>query len=138
MAKTTQSTARAKAEARTSEATTRKIAPGAEAVAGLAGKFTDYAEGSARALRDTAAVSGEAIRELGARNMNFMTHAMEQGMEMTQALASVRDPREMLEVQSGFARSMFSAYTAEMTAQTEICMGAWREVAKPFMQQLAK
>lgn len=138
MAKTTQSAARAKAEARTSETAARMIAPGSETFSAFAGRLTDYAEGSAKAFRDGAAASSEAMREISTRNMNFMTHAMEQGMEVSQALASVRDPRELLEVQSGFARSMLSAYTAEMTAQTEIYMGAWRNAARPFMQQVSK
>ena len=78
------------------------------------------------------------MREIGSRNMNFMTQAIEQGVELPQALASARDPRELLEIQSGYAKSMFSAYTAEVTAQAELCMGAWREAAKPFMTRLAK
>lgn len=139
MAKTTKTAApRAKAEARPAEAATRNIEAGMDQLTGIASKFTDYTEGSVKALKDSAAVSTETLREIGNRNMNFMTQAMEQGVELTQALASARDPRELFEIQSGFAKSMFSAYTSEMTAQTELCLGAWREAAKPFMSRLAK
>lgn len=138
MAKTTKSAPRAKAEARPTEAATKNIETGMETVAGFASKFSEYTEGGVKALKDSAAVSTETMREIGSRNMNFMTQAMEQGVELTQALASARDPREMFQIQSGFAKSMFSAYTAELTAQTELCMGAWREAAKPFMTGLSK
>ncbi len=145
MAKTTKTAPRAKAEARpaaaatkTLEAGTKTLESGMDTMAGFASKFSGYTEDGVKALKDSAALSTETMREIGSRNMNFMTQAMEQGVEMTQALASARDPREMLQIQSGYAKSMFSAYTAEFTAQSELCMGAWREAAKPFMSRFAK
>jgi len=138
MATTTKSSPRAKAEARPAEAATKKIEAGMDTMAGFASKFSEYTEDGMKALKGSAALSTETMREIGSRNMNFMTQAMEQGVEMTQALASARDPREMFQIQSGYAKSMFSAYTAEFTAQTELCLGAWREAAKPFMSRIAK
>lgn len=138
MAKTTRSAPSAKAEAHTTQAATKKIEAGMETLAGFASKFSEYTEGGVKALKDSAAVSSETMREIGARNVNFMTQAMEQGVELTQALTSARDPRQLFELQSGFAKSMFSAYTAEVSAQTELCIGAWREAAKPFMARLSK
>jgi phasin len=138
MAKTTASTARAKAEARPSAATTKQIEAGMDQMAGFASKFSDMAGGSVKALTDSTVASTEVLREIGNRNMSFMTQAMEQGVELTQTLANVRDPREMFELQSAFAKSMFSAYTTELSAQTELCVAAWRNAAKPYMASFAK
>jgi phasin len=138
MAKTTASTARAKAEARPSTATTKQIEAGMDQMAGFASKFSDMAGGSVKALTDSTVASTEVLREIGNRNMSFMTQAMEQGVELTQTLANVRDPREMFELQSAFAKSMFSAYTTELSAQTELCVAAWRNAAKPYMASFAK
>ena len=138
MAKTTASTARAKAEARPSTATTKQIEAGMDQMAGFASKFSDMAGGSVKALTDSTVASTEVLREIGNRNMSFMTQAMEQGVELTQTLANVRDPREMFELQSAFAKSMFSAYTTELSAQTELCVAAWRNATKPYMASFAK
>ena len=138
MAKTTRTAPRAKAEARATEATSKQLEAGLDQLTGFAEKFTDYAEGGVKALTDNAVASTEMLRELGNRNMNFMTQAIEQGTELTQALANVRDPRQMFEMQSAFAKSMFSAYTTELTAQTELCVAAWRNAAKPYMASFAK
>jgi phasin len=138
MAKTTASTARAKAEARPSTATTKQIEAGMDQMAGFASKFSDMAGGSVKAITDSTVASTEVLREIGNRNMSFMTQAMEQGVELTQTLANVRDPREMFELQSAFAKSMFSAYTTELSAQTELCVAAWRNAAKPYMASFAK
>lgn len=138
MAKTTASTARAKAEARPSAATTKQIEAGMDQMAGFASRFSDMAGGSVKAITDSTVASTEVLREIGNRNMSFMTQAMEQGVELTQTLANVRDPREMFELQSAFAKSMFSAYTTELSAQTELCVAAWRNAAKPYMASFAK
>jgi phasin len=138
MAKTTASTARAKAEARPSAATTKQIEAGMDQMAGFASKFSDMAGGSVKALTDSTVASTEVLREIGNRNMSFMTQAMEQSVELTQTLANVRDPREMFELQSAFAKSMFSAYTTELSAQTELCVAAWRNAAKPYMASFTK
>lgn len=138
MAKTTASTARAKAEARPSAATTKQIEAGMDQMVGFASKFSDMAGGSVKALTDSTVASTEVLREIGNRNMSFMTQAMEQGVELTQTLANVRDPREMFELQSAFAKSMFSAYTTELSAQTELCVAAWRNAAKPYMASFTK
>ena len=138
MAKTTASTARAKAEARPNTATTKQIEAGMDQITDFAGKFTGMAEGGVKALTDSAVASTEVLREIGTRNVTFMTQAMEQSVELSQTLANVRDPREMFELQSAFAKSMFSAYTTEMTAQTELCVAAWRNAAKPYMASFTK
>ena len=138
MAKTTASTARAKAEARPNTATTKQIEAGMDQMAGFASKFSDMAGGSVKALTDSTVASTEVLREIGNRNMSFMTQAMEQSVELTQTLANVRDPREMFELQSAFAKSMFSAYTTELSAQTELCVAAWRNAAKPYMASFTK
>ena len=138
MAKTTASTARAKAEARPNTATTKQIEAGMDQMAGFASKFSDMAGGSVKALTDSTVASTEVLREIGNRNMSFMTQAMEQSVELTQTLANVRDPREMFELQSAFAKSMFSAYTTELSAQTELCVAAWRNAAKPYIASFTK
>jgi len=138
MAKTTASTPRAKAEAHPNTATTKQIEAGVDQLAGFASKFSDIAGGSVKALTDSTVASTEVLREIGTRNMNFMTQAVEQGVELTQTLANVRDPREAFELQSAFAKSMFSAYTTELTAQTELCVAAWRNAAKPYMASFTK
>ncbi len=138
MAKTAASATRAKAEARPAAATTKKLEAGMDQMADFASKMTGFTESSVKALTDSAVASTEVIREIGNRNVSFMTSAMEQGVELTQTLASVRDPKEMFELQTAFAKSMFSAFTTELTAQTELCVSAWRNAAKPYMASFAK
>lgn len=138
MAKSTGPAARAKAEAHGKDTATKKIELGMDQMAGMASKFSEYAEGSAKVLADSTAASTEVLREIGSRNMNFFTQTMEQGVELGQALAQVRDPREVLELQSGFAKTVLSAYTAEMVAQTELYLSAWRDAAKPFMTGMSR
>ena len=120
----------AKAEAHATEAATKMLDDGMEKVSDMASKFGTYAEDGMKKIAEHASASTEVMRTIGSRNMDFFT--LEQGVEATQAMTSAKDPRQVVEIQTGFAKSMMSAYTSEMSAQAELCMLAWRDAAKPF------
>ena len=122
----------AKPEVHAPEAATKMLDTGMEKITGMANKFGSFAEDSMKTATERAAASTEMMRTLSARNMDFFTRTLEQGAEATQALTSAKDPRKVMEIQSGFAKSLFSAYTSEVNAQAELCMLAWRDAAKPF------
>lgn len=139
MTKATTTPKRAKAEASAATGTTTKMLDQSmEQFSGFAGMFGDYAESGLKALSERTAASTDIARKLGSRNMDFFTKTLEQGVEATQAITSAKDVREVMEIQAGFAKTMFSAYTKEMNAQAEIYMSAWRDAAKPFMAFAAK
>ncbi len=129
---------RAKAEARPADSATRPVEVSMDQLAGFASQFSEYTETGMKAMADSAAASSEMFREIGTRNMNFMTQTFEQGVELSQTLTTVRDPRELMELQAQFARSILAAYASEVSAQTELYAGAWREAAKPFLSRMAK
>ncbi len=138
-AKTASTAKRAKAEASAATDTATKMLDGSmEHLSGFAGMFGDYAETGLKAFSERTAASTDMAREIGSRNMDFFTKSLEQGVEVTQAITSAKDVREVMEIQAGFAKNMFSAYTKEMNAQAELCMSAWRSAAKPFMGFAAK
>jgi phasin len=123
---------KAKAEARPTEAATKMLDEGVEKITEMASKFGTFAEGGMKTLTERATASTEVMRTIGSRNMDFFTRTLEQSVEATQAMTSSKDPRKAMEIQSGFAKSLFSAYTSEMSAQAELCMIAWKDAAKPF------
>ena len=123
----------AKAEARVADSASKMIDEGVEQMTDYAGKFGGFAEDGFKAFAKQAASSTEVFRTLGARNMDFFARTLEQGVEATQSLTSAKDPREAMEIQTGYAKNFFSAYTSEMTKQADICMSAWRNAAKLFM-----
>ncbi|MCA8904350.1 MAG: phasin family protein [Hyphomonas sp.] len=139
MAKATTTKTRAKPEASAaSTSATKMLDESMEQFSGFAGMFGEYAENGLKAMSERASGATEIMRSLGDRNMEFFTKTLEQGVEATQAITAAKDVREVMEIQAGFAKSMFSAYTKEMNAQAEICMSAWRDAAKPFMAFAAK
>ncbi len=119
---------KAKAEVRAAADTaTKMLDSGMDQLTGFAGLFGEQATAST-----------EVMRTLGSRNMSFFTKALEQGVETTQAMTAAKDVREVMEIQAGFAKSMFSSYTSEINAQAEIFMSALRNAAKPIMAFGAK
>jgi len=122
----------AKAEAHATEAATKTLDGSMDTISDIATKFSTFAEDGVKSMTERATASTEVMRTIGSRNVDFLTRTIEQGVEATQAMTTEKDPRKLMEIQSGFAKSLFSAYTSEMNAQAELCMLAWRDAAKPF------
>jgi len=122
----------AKAEAHATDAATKMLDGGMDKISDIATKLGTFAEDGVKSMTERATASSEVMRTISSRNMDFFTRTIEQGVEATQAMTSAKDPRKLMEIQSGFAKSLFSAYTSEMNAQAELCMLAWRDAAKPF------
>ena len=133
MTKARKTTAKAKAEASAARATTKPIEDNMAQATEFADKFSEYAEDGFKKSAELAQASSDVMRKLSSRNMDFFAKTLEQGMEATQSLSGAKDPREFVEIQTGFAKDLFSSYTSEMSAQAELCMSAWRDAAKPFM-----
>lgn len=136
----TAASAKAKAEAVAAKTATKTVKTNAKAIdMGLeqmtefADKFSGYADESFKAVADQAAASTEVFRTIGARNMDFFSKTLENSVETSQALTAAKDPRELMEIQSGYAKSFFTAFSDEMTAQAEMFVGAWRDATKPMM-----
>ena len=129
---------KAKAEARTTDTASKMLSEGMEQMNGFTGMFGEYAEDGLKTFAKQASSSTEVFRTLGARNMDFFTRTVEKSVEASQSLSGAKDPREVMEIQAGLAKSLFSAYTSEFSAQADICMSAMRNAAKPFMSFGAK
>ena len=138
MTKAKKTTTKAKAEASAARATTKAIEDSMNQAGDFAGMFSGYAEDGLKKSAELAQASSDVMRQISSRNMDFFAKTLEQGMEATQSLSGAKDPREFMEIQTGFAKDLFSSYTNEMSAQAELCMSAWRDAAKPFMAFASK
>jgi len=76
------------------------------------------------------------MREIGERNYGFMSRSFEHGMETREAMKGLKDVREVVELQSIFAKTMFSAYTQEVTAQAALVTGVFRDTVKPLQKHM--
>jgi hypothetical protein len=120
----------AKAETFAHEGATRMLEEGFENATEFARKYGEAAETSLKTVAERAAASQEMLRTIGARNMDFFTRTFEHGVEATQALTAAKDPRAVMDIQTGFAKSVVAEYTKEVSAQTELWLNVWREAAK--------
>jgi hypothetical protein len=111
-----------------------------EQLSGFAGKFGEYAETGLKSLQRThTAASTDVWRASSAAGTwTSSPSRWSRASKPRRRSPSAKDVREVMEIQAGFAKNMFSAYTKEMNAQAELCMSAWRSAAKPFMAFGAK
>ena len=137
MTKAKKTTTKAKAEAKVDNKSNRVVQDMQDAAEQATKMFSGFADGGMKDIAERASASTEMFRTLGARNLDFFSRTLEQGVAATQALTAAKDPRAAFEIQSGFAKSFFSSYQEEVSAQAELCMSAMKDAAKPFMARTA-
>mgnify|MGYP000291667254 CR=1 FL=1 len=127
------------AKATTTQATSKKAreAKAAPQAAKAAAEFANEVSSEALTTMNEAMTSSISLmREIGERNYGFMSRSFEHGMETREAMKGLKDVREVVELQSIFAKTMFSAYTQEVTAQAALVTGVFRDTVKPLQKHM--
>jgi hypothetical protein len=127
------------AKATTTQSTSKKAraAKAAPQAAKAAKDFaTDMSSEAFTTMNEAVTSSISLMREIGERNYGFMSRSLEQGIETRDAMMDLKDVREVVELQSTFAKTMFSAYTQEVTAQAALVTDAFRDTVKPLQKHM--
>lgn len=116
---------------------TERAAKAAPQAAKAAKEFaTEMSSEALTTMNEAMTSSISLMREIGERNYGFMSRSYEQGMETREAMKGLKDVREVVALQSTFAKTMFSAYTQEVTAQAALVTGAFRDTVKPLQKHM--
>lgn len=127
------------AKAKTTQATSKTARPAKAApkAATAAAEFANEMSSDAMTTMNDAMTQSIALmRVIGERNYGFMSRTFEHGMETREAMMGLKDVREVVELQSSFAKTMFSDYTQEVTAQAALVTGAFRDTVKPLQKHM--
>lgn len=75
--------------------------------------------------------SAETAKTLSERNMQFMGETFQNSLQTSQAMMQSKDVAKAMELQTGFAKEFFQAYTQEINEQAKIYSEFWRNTVKP-------
>jgi phasin family protein len=78
----------------------------------------------------TAATKG--AESLGAHAVAFSKKAVEDQVAAAKTLAGAKSVQEVIELQTGFAKSAFETYVAEMNKMAEIVTASMKESSSPL------
>jgi phasin family protein len=82
----------------------------------------------------TAATKG--AESLGARAMAYSKKSMEDQVAAAKSLAAAKSVQEAIELQTGFAKSAFEGYVAEVTKMSETVAASMKEAVAPINERV--
>jgi phasin family protein len=82
----------------------------------------------------TAATKG--AESLGASVMAYSKKSVEDQVAAAKSLAGAKSVQEAIELQTGFAKSAFEAYVAEVTKMSETVAASMKEAAAPISERV--
>lgn len=83
----------------------------------------------------TAATKG--AETLGAHVVAFSRKAVEEQVAAAKTLAGAKSVQEVIELQTGFAKSAFETYVSEMNKMAETVSASMKESASPINERMA-
>ena len=88
------------------------------------------------AMVASATAAAKGVETVGARAMAFSKKSMEGQIAAAKALSSAKSIQEAVELQTGFAKTAFETYVAEMNELSEITSASVKEALSPINERV--
>jgi phasin family protein len=85
-----------------------------------------------QAVADSGTMAAKTMQTLNTRAMAYSKKAAEEAIAAAKAMATAKTPQEVLQLQTNFAQSAFSAYVAEFTAVSGLLVDSIKQSVAPF------
>lgn len=99
-------------------------------------QFVAFGKENAEAVFKSANVAGKGFETLNAEVFTYSRRTFEEGVTATKAMLASKNVHEILEIQSGFAKSAVESYVAEITKCQELALAAAKEAAEPIQARV--
>ncbi len=103
----------------------------------VAEEMTEFGKGNVEAIVESARIAAKGIESFGKDSAAFARARYESTAETVRAMASVKSPTELMQLQADYFRSAFDAVVAEASRSTEASLKLAGEIAAPLQNRLA-
>jgi len=119
-----------------SQAQTRAKAA-AERTMELATDATEFQKANAEAMIESAKIAAKGFQDLGRKNAEYARENLENVSNAIQGFASVKSPKELLELQNERARAGFDTLVSQASKNTEAMFKLAGDVFQPLSQRMS-
>lgn len=88
------------------------------------------------ALVESVTAATRGAEALGAQSLAYGKKSWEEGVNAAQALAGAKSVQEVVELQTGFAKSAIETYLGEVTRMTDTLTAAVKDSFKPLNERM--
>ncbi|MEH3035078.1 MAG: phasin family protein [Sphingomonas adhaesiva] len=103
----------------------------------VAEDMAEFGKGNVEAIVESARIAAKGIESFGKDSAAFARARYESTAETVRAMASVKSPTELMQLQADYVRSAFDAIVAEASRSTEASLKLAGEIAAPLQNRLA-
>lgn len=103
----------------------------------VAEDMAEFGKGNVEAIVESARIAAKGIESFGKDSAAFARARYESTAETVRAMASVKSPTELMQLQADYFRSAFDAVVAEASRSTEASLKLAGEIAAPLQNRLA-
>ncbi|MEH3046091.1 phasin family protein [Sphingomonas adhaesiva] len=103
----------------------------------VAEDMAEFGKGNIEAVVESARIAAKGIETFGKDGAAFARARYESTAETVRAMASVKSPTELMQLQADYLRSAFDAVVAEASRSTEASLKLAGEIAAPLQNRLA-
>lgn len=96
-----------------------------------------FARGNVEAMVEAGKIYAEGAQELARKGADFAKKQAEETAQTVQAMSSVKNPNEVVELQGKFVRGQFDAMMQQTSAMTEQWLKLTGDVMAPFQNRMA-
>ena len=103
----------------------------------VAEEMAEFGKGNIEAMVESARIAAKGIESFGKDGAAFARARYESTAETVRAMASVKSPTELMQLQADYWRGAFDAVVAEASRSTEASLKLAGEIAAPLQNRLA-
>lgn len=103
----------------------------------VAEDMAEFGKGNVEAIVESARIAAKGLESFGKDGATFARARYESTAETVRAMASVKSPTELMQLQADYFRSAFDAMVAEASRTTEASLKLVGEIAAPLQNRMA-
>lgn len=103
----------------------------------VAEDMAEFGKGNVEAIVESARIAAKGLESFGKDGAAFARSRYESTAETVRAMASVKSPTELMQLQADYFRTAFDAVVAEASRTTEASLKLAGEIAAPLQNRLA-
>ena len=100
-------------------------------------EMTEMSKKNMEAFAASAAAATKGMEDLNAKALAYSKESMEKGLAAARSIGSAQSLQEAIELQTGYAKSSYEAYMAELNKMTELMVSTAKSASEPLNAQFS-
>ncbi len=113
-------------------ASNKAVKDGMEKAMGAFGDINTFSRDNIEALVESMTTAGKSVEQLNTHVIAYTKEAVEESVSIAKRLAGAKSVQEVIEVQTGYAKTSMDKYMGEVNKVTDLFASSMKDTFKPL------